>query len=531
MKKRLQFLLYIIIISFNSLYSQMWVPDLVNGTYINPVIFADYSDPDVIRVNDDFFLVASSFNCMPGIPVLHSKDMVNWKIINHVYQSLPFEKYDKPAHGEGSWAPSIRFHRDMYYVFFCTPHEGLFMAKTDDPYHEWDLHHLVDVEMWEDPCPFWDDVPGPDGQESAYLVRSKLCGNALFLHKMSPDGTKILDNGTMIYQDVSQPTIEGPKLYKKDGYYYILAPAGGVPQGWQTVLRSKNIYGPYEARNVLHQGNTLINGPHQGGMIELKSGDWWFMHFQDKDLYGRIVHLQPVRWDDDWPLAGTDINNDSIGEPVSGYKKPAVGKNYPVMIPRTSDEFDTGKLALQWQWHANPKKEWYSLDINPGTLRLFAVNNLTQNGNFWFVPNLLLQKFPSPAFSVTTRFVFNGDLEDDKAGLIIMGNRWKYLAMVKTEQGTGLEMGEGTFSQCDDMTTVIESSELNTNTCYLRVSVNQNGICQFSYSMDNQKYILIGKESKAQKGRWIGAKVGLFCINPNITESRGYADIEWFRFE
>jgi beta-xylosidase len=526
-----QLLVCILLFSFNSSFSQLWLPDNGDGTYKNPVIYADYSDPDVIRVNDDFFLVSSSFNCMPGIPVLHSKDLVNWEIINHVYDALPFEKYNKPVHGEGSWAPSIRFHNKMYYVYFCTPHEGLFMANTHDPYGNWELHHIVDAEMWEDPCPFWDDLPGPDGQESAYLVRSKLCGNALFLHKMSPDGTKILDNGTMIFQDPDQPTIEGPKFYKKDGYYYILAPAGGVPQGWQTVLRSKNIEGPYEARNILHQGNTLINGPHQGGLVGLKSGEWWFMHFQDKDLYGRIVHMQPVRWEDNWPVAGIDINGDGIGEPVSEYKKPMVGKNYPVMVPRTSDEFDDDLLGLQWQWHANPKSEWYSLSANPGSLRLFAVTNPSQSGNFWFVPNLLLQKFPSPAFSVTAKVVFKGDQENEKAGLVIMGEKWKHLAMIKTENGTELEMCEGAFNQCDDMTVIIESIELTSVTCYLRVSVNQGGICQFSYSADNQKYLLIGKESRAQKGRWIGAKVGLFCINPNIGESRGYADFEWFRFE
>ncbi|MBN2213372.1 MAG: glycoside hydrolase 43 family protein [Bacteroidales bacterium] len=531
MKKRHQLLVCSIILSLNSITAQIWVPDLGNGTYQNPVIYADYSDPDVIRVNDDFFLVASSFNCMPGIPVLHSKDLINWRIINHIYQSLPFEKYNKPVHGEGSWAPSIRFHNGLYYVFFCTPHEGLFMARTGDPSGQWELHHIVDVEMWEDPCPFWDDTPGPDGEKNAYLVRSKLCGNALYLHKMSADGTKILDNGTMIFQDISQPTIEGPKLYKRGGYYYIFAPAGGVPHGWQTVLRSKNIYGPYETRNIIHQGNTDINGPHQGALVELKSGECWFMHFQDKGLYGRIVHLQPVNWMNNWPLAGTDINNDGIGEPVARYKKPVTGKNSTVMVPQTSDEFNSDKLGLQWQWHANPKNEWYSLLINPGSLRLYTVNNPTQNGNFWFVPNLLLQKFPSPAFTVTTRIDFKGDMENDRAGLIIMGERWKYLAMVKTKTGTKLETGEGSFNQCDDMTLVVESAEINNNVCYLRVTLNPDGICQFSYSTDNQKYALTGKESKAQKGRWIGAKVGLFCISPGISKSPGYADFDWFRFE
>src|SRR3972149_4359679 len=189
--------------------AQNWEPDLGNGKYKNPVIFADYSDPDVIRVGGDFYLVASSFTCMPGIPVLHSNDLVNWKIINHVYKNLPLEKYDKPVHGEGSWAPSIRYHNNKYYVYFCTPNDGLFMATTDDPCNEWTLHFIEKAEKWEDPCPFWDD----DGQ--AYLVRSKVCGNELYLHKMNEDGKRLLDNGTLIFKDTAQPTIEGPKFLKK----------------------------------------------------------------------------------------------------------------------------------------------------------------------------------------------------------------------------------------------------------------------------------------------------------------------------
>ncbi len=259
MKKRKIPVLFIILACFSLTAAQIWQPDLGNGRYKNPVLFADYSDPDVIRVDDDFYMVASSFNCMPGIPVLHSKDLVNWRIIGHVYPQLPLEKYDKPAHGQGSWAPSIRYHHGIFYVYFCTPHDGLFLAQAKDPTGPWELHHIVEVELWEDPCPFWDD----DGQ--AYLVRGKLRADILYLHRMSPDGKKLLENGTIIFQDtLAQPTIEGPKFMKKDGYYYILAPAGGVSGGWQTVLRSKNIYGPYEAKIVLHQGSTNVNGPASG---------------------------------------------------------------------------------------------------------------------------------------------------------------------------------------------------------------------------------------------------------------------------
>jgi beta-xylosidase len=196
----------------STISAQNWVPDLGNGRYKNPIIFADYSDPDVIRVEDDFYMVASSLNVMPGIPILHSNDLVNWSIIGHVYDRLPFEEFEKPNHGRGSWAPAIRYHNGRYYVYFCTPYRGLFTATAEDAGGEWDLHHVVDVELWEDPCPFWDD----DG--NAYLVRSKLRADVLYLQRMSRDGKELLDNGRVIYSNVDkQPVIEGPKLLKING--------------------------------------------------------------------------------------------------------------------------------------------------------------------------------------------------------------------------------------------------------------------------------------------------------------------------
>lgn len=509
-----------------SLFAEAWIADLGNGRYRNPVLFADYSDPDVIRVEDDFYMVASSFNCMPGLPVLHSNDLVNWTIIGHVYAALPFEKFDKPAHGHGCWAPAIRYHAGQFYVYFCTPHTGLFMATTDDPAGKWNLHQVAEVEMWEDPCPLWDD----DG--SAWLVRSKLRGDILYLHRMSPDGRTLLDNGQIIFWDeANQPTIEGPKFLKKDGYYYILAPAGGVPRGWQTVLRSKNIEGPYETKIVLHQGNTEINGPHQGGIVELKSGEWWFIHFQDRGPYGRIVHLQPVVWKTGWPLMGEDINGDGIGEPVLEWRKPDVGREYPVRIPQMSDEFDSGSLGLQWQWHANPEAEWYSLWENPGHLRLYAVQNLTQDGNFWFVPNLLLQKFPAPSFSASARMTAHLELPGERSGLVVMGEEWAYLALTKTEGGLDLEMYTGTYDRALDATKLIESVPVDEPSCTMRVDITDQAICTFSYRLDGENFQMIGKPSPAKKGRWIGAKVGLFSIHPDIRESQGFTDFDWFRIE
>lgn len=524
---RLLFIIFALICSFQLKSSgQVWQPDNGDGTYKNPIIFADYSDPDVIRVKDDYYMVASSFNCTPGIPVLHSKDLVNWKIIGHVYDKLPLQRYDHLVAGEGSWAPSIRYHNGKFYVYFCTPTDGLFMASTTDPSKNWELVQVADVVNWEDPCPLWDD------NGDAYLVHSKVCACILYLHKLSPDGKRLLDNGTVIFDDQkNQPTIEGPKFMKKDGYYYIMAPAGGVPTGWQAALRSKNIYGPYEQKTILHQGNTSINGPHQGGLVETQSGEWWFIHFQDRGTYGRIVHLQPAEWVDGWPIIGKDVNNDGIGEPVMSYKKPNVGKTYPIENPQTSDEFNSNKLGLQWQWWANGKSEFYSLIANKGNMRIFAKQVLTEKGNLWYAPNLLLQKFPAPQFSGTTCLTFHPQKDNEKAGLVIMGETYSFIGITKNGKDYTISQCVGDNNNCGGTPREIKSVTIDKSTVYLKVNVDQNAVCTFSYSLDGKDFTTLGTEFKAKRGKWIGAKIGVFCVNPNVEKSTGYCDFDWFRIE
>ncbi len=513
-------------------YSAPWISDLGNGNYKNPVLFADYSDPDIIKVGDDFYMVASSFNAIPGIPILHSRDLINWKLIGHVYNRLPFEKHDRHAHGLGSWAPSINFHNELFYVYFCTPDLGLFVATAKNPAGPWSLTHMAKVELWEDPDVLWDD----DGQ--AYLVRGKVRADILYMHKLSADGKTLLDDGKIIFKDLEkQPVIEGPKFIKRNGYYYIFAPAGGVATGWQSVLRSKSIYGPYEAKTVMHQGTTAINGPHQGGMVELDSGEWWFMHFQDRGVYGRVAHLQPMVWEQDWPVIGKDIDKDGIGEPVLEWKKPDVGKIFPVEVPQTSDEFNAKELSLQWQWHANPKQEWYSLDrARKDHLRLYAVQNLTQSGNLRFVPNLLLQKFSAPSFTTTAKINFYPSGFKDKAGLVVMGQTWAYLAFYQVGHETRLGLFNGAYEQYDDVTKEIASLPWKQDPSgaymvYLRVDVREGGLSQFSYSDDGSSFKDIGAPFQATKGVWIGAKVGLFSLNSSIEKSSGYMDVDWFKYE
>jgi len=510
---------------FFSVKGRVWIPDNGDGTYKNPIIYADYSDPDVIRVNDDYYMVASSFNCQPGIPVLHSKDLVNWTIINHIYDKLPLQRYEKMQPGQGSWAPAIRYHKGIFYVYFCTPEDGLFMASASDPLEKWSLKLVQDVANWEDPCPFWDE----DGQ--AYLIRGKVGAGPAILHKMSSDGTKLLDDGVLIYQDLEkQPVLEGFKFMdKRDGYYYFTGPAGGVATGWQTVFRSKNIYGPYEEKIVLHQGKTEVNGPHQGALVETQTGEWWFIHFQDKGVYGRIVHLQPVQWKNDWPVMGVDDDNDGCGEPVLTYKKPDVGKTYPISAPQTSDDFSDPSLGLQWQWQASAQKNWYGIAANDKCLRLNAISNPTDDGGLFYTPNILLQKFAAPEFSAVTKLSFNPDKDGDRAGLTIIGKQYTFLCLEKQFDGIYLSIysakTEGRKKQSQEK---LLSIPINTNTIWLKANLNENTKYQYSYSLNGKNFVDIGDLYQAEQGVWIGAKIGITCLNPSIFPSKGYATFDFF---
>ncbi|MBO9657433.1 MAG: glycoside hydrolase 43 family protein, partial [Chitinophagaceae bacterium] len=307
--------------------SQVWVADNGNGTYKNPVVNADYSDPDAIRVGDDYYMISSSFTHMPGLPILHSKDLVNWSLIGHVLnRQAPFDHFSKVQHGGGVWAPSIRYHNNEFYIYSPDPDFGIYVIKAKNILGPWPEPVLVAAgKGLIDPCPLWDD------NGKAYLVHAYAGSRAgiksvITVREMSPDGTKTLDEGVLVFDGHdADPTLEGPKFYKRNGYYYILAPAGGVSTGWQLALRSKNVYGPYERKVVMDQGKSPVNGPHQGAWVDTKTGEHWFLHFQDKEAYGRVVHLQPMKWVNDWPVIGVDKDGDGKGEPVMEYKKPNVG--------------------------------------------------------------------------------------------------------------------------------------------------------------------------------------------------------------
>ena len=506
--------------------SDVWVADNGDGTYTNPVIYADYSDPDVVRVGEDYYLVASSFNAVPGLPVLHSKDLVNWRIAGHALPRVePEAHFQTPRHAQGVWAPSIREHGGHYYIFWGDPDFGIYHVRAPHPEGPWEPPvHVKAGRGLIDPSPLWDD----DGR--AYLVYAFAGSRAgikslLVVQEMEPDASGMIGEPVLAFDGHDEhPTVEGPKFFKFDDLYYILAPAGGVTHGWQLALRSDNVFGPYEEKIVLQRGTTDINGPHQGGLVDTPSGDeWWFVHFQDKGPYGRVVHLNPVEWVDGWPMMGVDT------EPVTTFRKPDVGREYPVVTPVESDDFTGNRIGPQWQWHGNPKVTWAFPAGRAGYLRLFATQLPDGFRNYWDVPHMLLQKFPGPAFTATAEFTFTPNMTGERTGLIVMGRDYSYLALTQTEDG--LEVAQVVVQDAEDghPEKTIDARRIDGERYWFRVEVGPDVVCRFSYSTDGTAFEPVGEPFTARQGGWIGAKVGLFASRPEYNNDSGFADFHSFR--
>ncbi len=500
--------------------------------YRNPVLYGDFSDPDVVRVGDDFYMVASSFTYLPGVPLLHSKDLVHWEIINHCVSRLPFEKYDRPSHGSGTWAPSIRFHEGMFYVFVPLVDEGILVARSADPYGEFELNMICSSKGWIDSCPFWDD----DGR--AYMVfayaRSR-CGikHRLALVEMDPLCNRLIGEPRVIFDgEQVAPTTEGPKMYKYNGFYYILMPSGGVATGWQSALRARCIEGPYEYRVVMHQGCTDVNGPHQGGWVDTLDGKHWFVHFQDVIELGRIIHVQPMCFVNDWPFIGSDLDGDGIGEPVKEWSLPV--ENQPAYEIAQSDWFDGERLGLQWQWQANPREEFYSLKGHEG-IRLYCLCNEGRENLLWYGANVMTQIPQHQAFSVVAKVRLEGREMGDMASLGMVGHTYGYLGLKMTDEGPGLALYTGKVLnkefEGEAVETLAAFCPYEGDRVFLRMELFKEKRYQFSWSSDGIRYHLIGEPVVLERATWTGAKLCLWACNRENVSSEGYGEFEFVEIE
>ena len=513
--------------------------NLKGREYVNPIIHADYSDPDVVASPDGktFYMTASSFQSAPGLPILKSHDLVNWAIVNYALPDVPPVDYYQaaPRHGKGVWAPCIREHDGRYYIYWGDPDFGVYMVSTDNPEGAWSEPTLViPGKGLIDPSPLWDK----DGK--VYLANgwaASRCGfnSVITLWELTPDGKKAVGTPRIIYDgnDGVNHTVEGPKFYRKGDWYYMFAPAGGVATGWQLVMRSRNIEGPYEAKIVMAQGKSDINGPHQGAWVTDSEGKDWFLHFQDKDLYGRVIHLNPMVWREDWPVIGNDTDGDGCGDPVRRWTKP-VGSVIQGALPL---QHSTDASAL-FQWHADYKPE-YGFPLPEGMMRVYGHRTEAVDINLWDVPNLWLQKFPAEEFTVTSRVRVSAKSlsEGATSGIVVMGRDYARLGLLKKGDAFALQYAVNQDADNGGKETVKDITELKPTRVYaaglmpnlecdvwLRVTVKRDGKCVLSYSTDGRKYIDAGRFT-ARVGKWIGAKLGYYSVTPGGVTERGWIDV------
>jgi len=482
--------------------------------FTNPILPYDYSDPDVCRVGDTYLMTSSSFNNVPGLQILVSKDLVHWEIVDAAIRyTLPgYEEGDKVT-GNFVWAPAIREHDGRLYIFYGDPDRGIYCVRSKPfnfPYGvsrskelstfnfplQWEQPVLViAAKGYIDPSPLWDE----DGRVwLSHGVAGSRFGlkSVLMMAELNADALSVKVPSRIIFDGHAEhPTSEGTKLYKRNGYYYIMHPAGGVATGWQVVQRSKHIYGPYELKVTLAQGRTTVNGPHQGGWVETPQGEHWFIHFQDVGVAGRIVHLQPMRWVDDWPVMGHN------GEPVAGEGRLAKGeRTYANFAHR--DEFDRIELGLDWQWAGGRvKPQWFFCDAAGSQLRLYSAPREADD----FMPNMLLQKIPAVAFTATARVRFCPNKDKKMAGAEQAG------MMVFGRQSFRLEV-----PVADEW-------------CYLKLEMDNRQQGQFYTSQDGKTWTKSGDTFQAKEGHWIGAQVGFFCTRDNRKfNDAGWLDVDWF---
>ena len=528
--------------------------DLGNGSYRNYIIYSDYSDPDVIRVGEDYYMISSTFHFNPGITILHSKDMVNWELTGHVIDDLSklhrdFSFRAMGGYGDGIWAPSLRYHEGRFYVHVGGPKIGLICCSAENIEGPWTVKRMRFPEPWEggmliDCCPLWDD----DGTayfaaaEPKWLPNWEAADYKIHLFRMSEDGTELLDTGTVIH---GGRTTEAVKLYKIGEYYYIMYrehPWDEDGRGTQFAARAKNIYGPYERRKLLHSHDPETDMmPSQGGLLDTPDGRWYFVcHGMNNDIgraaIGRPVMLLPVTWKEGWPVIGRDIDGDGVGEMVWEDEKPVQGME--ICRPGTGDDFSGPDLQPQWQWNHAPRNDMWSLKERPGYLRLKAAVPV-RDGGFYNACNTLTQRLVGEQSAYTVRMSLEG-LEDGQfSGMCLMTKKSRLLGIYR-ENGRNYLRKQYTVRYneaivkkgindpyCDDFFTE-DLCEVKETSIWLRCECDRNK-GRMLYSLDGTDFREVQGEFEIGFSEWRGGRTGIFTWNDYKEE--GYADFAEFEAE
>lgn len=491
--------------------------DQGNGTYCNPVLPSDYSDLDCIRVGSDFYAISSTFQYSPGVIILHSRDLVNWRILSHAVSDLTqitlelnWDRMNR--YGTGIWAGAIRYYKGKFRVYFSAPHEGYFMTTATDPAGPWEpLHCVMRGAGWDDCCPFWDD----NGQ--GYLVGTCFAtGYKTWLFKLTPDGRGLIKGWQKLLDEGEGR--EANKLYKINGWYYHLFSQYNPHVGRYLMMqRSRHITGPYEKRQISY-AQRRAHEPNQGGLVQLPDGAWYFFtHHGDGDWEGRCASLLPVTWVQGWPIVGKAGRN-NIGEMVWSGRMPVAGT--PVVTPQTDDHFDESKLAVQWEWNYQPRADKWSLTQRPGFLRLHAFKPLQRN-NLKKAGNTLTQRVLRTSSNIVTIALdLDGMANGQLAGLCHYSSDWCTIGVRREHGLIHLEWAHNY--------TIMRGPELRSRKLWLRSIWGLDGKSRFSYSLDGQLFRPFGNPYQLGWGDYRGDRIGIFTYN-NESEA-GYVDCDFFTY-
>ena len=505
--------------------------DQADGTYRNPVLNADFPDSDVVEHNGTYYMISSKNHMSPGMVILESKDLVNWSLIGHVYDKLSWEPMYGPdemaGYRWGVWAGDLAWHDGRWYCYMIDTQSGLYVTSAPDIRGPWDRPIcMLKKQQWTDPAVFWDD-----DERQAYLVCNwgrasqniKKGLHELRLFKMSWDGKKLLDEGKVVYEG---PRSEAAKIMKINGMYYIATidwlTTDGTPDRKQVMLRSKNIYGSYERKVVMERGNGFDRSACQGSLLQVPDGSWWFIHQLVQNcpnpFQGRPQCLEPVTWQDGWPIPGKDVDGDGIGEPVWTAKKPIAG--YPIIAPQTDDEFDSDTLGPQWEWNHNPRDDRWSLTERPGWLRLRASVPVGK-GDFQGASNTISQRIMGTGKgTVITKLDLSGMRPGQQGGFVRFSDIY-HLFGVRTDGNNVRRLFLDANGQ------VTDGPVIETTTLWIRTA-NDGDLAHFAYSTDGTTFIRFGAEFTIKFGNWCGDRLGFFCWN---NKNEGCIDVDYFHYD
>jgi len=497
--------------------------DRSDGSFANPILPADFSDLDAIRVGSSYYAISSTMQYSPGMTVLESRDLVNWRIVGGVVADLtaidPALNWDRMDRaGRGIWAGAIRWHDGKFWVYFATPDQGIYMSTAHAAAGPWTPVQLVmPATGWDDTCPFWDD----DG--TMYLVTSHTAAEGpsatkynIHLFRLTPDGRSIVaGSDRIIHQSRGS---EANKLYKWNGLYYHyyseVHPEGRVAM----IERAPSLDGPWQSHQLLHVHGAVDKEPNQGGIVQAQDGKWWFFTHQGRgDWEGRAAVLLPVTWIDGWPIVGR-IGPDGVGEMLWHGTKPVAQQ--PLSTVTASDDFASPTLRPEWQWNYQPRPGMWSLTERKGFLRLHAFAPL-KPGDLKSVGNVLTQRaFRSSHNQFTVKLDVSGMVDGQEAGLSHFAKSFASIGVVQS--------GSTRTVSVNDNGSRTSGPELKQSTVWLRSSWGFDGASSFSYSLDGKSFVPLGAIYQLTWGSYRGDRAGLFTVND---KTAGWADFDSVRYE